>query len=46
MGESTTLVSQSYAIVLAEAQIPDLSTSPALLNMQQQKVRDGMVGDE
>jgi hypothetical protein len=31
------------AIVRAEVQMPDLSTSHALLNMQQPKIRDGMV---
>jgi hypothetical protein len=37
------LTSHCDAIVRAEAQMPDLSTSRVLLNMQQPKVRDGMV---
>jgi hypothetical protein len=36
--ESTTLINHCDAIVHAEAQMPDLSTSPALLHMQQPKV--------
>jgi hypothetical protein len=38
MGESTTLISQSDVIVRAEAQMPDLFTSPALLILQKQRV--------
>ncbi len=37
-GESTSLTSHCDAIVRVEAQMPDLSTFPALLNMQQSKV--------
>jgi hypothetical protein len=37
------LMSHYDAIVRAEVQMPDLSTSHALLDMQQIKVRDGMV---
>jgi hypothetical protein len=37
------MVNRYDAIVRAEAQMPDLSTSRALLDMQQPKIRDGMV---
>jgi hypothetical protein len=37
------MVNHCDAIVRVEAQMPDLSTSRASLNMLQPKVRDGMV---
>jgi hypothetical protein len=37
------MVNRYDVIVRAEAQMLDLSTSHVLLNMQQPKVRDGMV---
>jgi hypothetical protein len=43
MGIQTMMVNRYDVIVRAEAQMLDLSTSPALLIMQQTKVRDGMV---
>jgi hypothetical protein len=42
MGESTTQVSHCDAIVHAEGLMPDLFTSPALLNIYHAKVSGGM----
>jgi hypothetical protein len=43
MGIQTMMANRYDAIVRAEAQMPDSSTSRALQNMQQSKVSGGMV---